>query len=101
MLAAHQIARLPFRATRVRQVATELIEHGKVARGWLGVSIQEINSGLAEKLGLDRPMGALITSILEGTPAAEFGLQKGDVIVSINGEAIKSVNHLPRCSCHV
>ena len=78
----------------VRQVATELIEHGKVARGWLGVSIQEINSGLAEKLGLDRPMGALITSILEGTPAAEFGLQKGDVIVSINDEAIKSVNHL-------
>ena len=78
----------------VRQIATELVEHGKVARGWLGVSIQEINSGLAEKLGLDRPMGALITSILEGTPAAEFGLQKGDVIVSINGEAIKSVNHL-------
>ena len=78
----------------VRQIATELIEHGKVARGWLGVSIQEIDSGLAEKLGLDRPMGALITSILEGTPAAEFGLQKGDVIVSINGEAIKSVNHL-------
>ena len=78
----------------VRQIATELIEHGKVARGWLGVSIQEIDSGLAEKLGLDRPMGALIISILEGTPAAEFGLQKGDVIVSINGEAIKSVNHL-------
>ena len=78
----------------VRQIATELIEHGKVARGWLGVSIQEIDSGLAKKLGLDRPMGALITSILEGTPAAEFGLQKGDVIVSINGEAIKSVNHL-------
>ena len=78
----------------IRQIATDLIEHGKVARGWLGVSIQEIDSGLAEKLGLDRPMGALITSILEGTPAAEFGLQKGDVIVSINGEAIKSVNHL-------
>ncbi len=78
----------------VRQVATELIEHGKVVRGWLGVSIQEINSDLAEKLELDRPIGALITGILDGTPAAEFGLQKGDVIVAINGEAIKNVNHL-------
>ena len=78
----------------VRQVATELIEHGKVTRGWLGVSIQDVDSGLAEKLGLDRPMGALITSILDDTPAAEFGLQKGDVIVAINDETIKNVNHL-------
>ena len=78
----------------VRQVATELIEHGKVARGWLGVSIQEVDSGLAEKLGLDRPMGALINSVFDDTPAAEFGLQKGDVIVAINGETIKNVSHL-------
>ena len=78
----------------VRQVATELIEHGKVARGWLGVSIQEVDLGLAEKLGLDRPMGALISHIYDDTPAAKFGLQKGDVIVSINSVAIKNVNHL-------
>ena len=78
----------------VKQVATELIEHGKVARGWLGVSIQEVDSGLAEKLGLDRPMGALITAVLDDTPAAEFGLQKGDVIVAINDEAIENVSHL-------
>ena len=78
----------------VRQVATELIEHGKVVRGWLGVSIQEVDSDLAEKLGLDKPMGAMITHILDGTPAAEFDLRKGDVIVAINDEAIKNVNHL-------
>ena len=78
----------------VRQVATELIEHGKVARGWLGVSIQEVDLGVAEKLGLDRPMGALISYIYDDTPAAKFGLQKGDVIVSINSVAIKNVNHL-------
>lgn len=78
----------------VRQVATELIEHGKVVRGWLGVSIQEVDSDLAEKLGLDRPMGALISNVYDDTPAAEFGLQRGDVIVSINSEAIKNVNHL-------
>ena len=78
----------------VRQIATELIEHGKVARGWLGVSIQEIDSGLAEKLNLDKPMGALINGVFDDTSAAKFGLQKGDVIVAINDEAIKNVNHL-------
>ena len=78
----------------VRQVATELIEHGKITRGWLGVSIQEIDSGLAEKLGLDRPMGALINRVFDSTPAAEFGLQKGDVIVAINDQTIRNVNHL-------
>ena len=78
----------------VRQVATELIEHRKVTRGWLGVSIQEVDSGLAEKLGIDKPMGALITAVFDDTPAAEFGLQRGDVIVSINSEAIKNVHHL-------
>ena len=78
----------------VRQVATELIEHGKVKRGWLGVSIQEIDSGLVKKLGLDKPMGALINNVFNDTPAEEFGLQKGDIIVAINGETIKNVNHL-------
>ena len=78
----------------VRQVATELIEHGKVARGWLGVSIQGVDSDLAEKLGLDKPMGALISNVYNETPAAEFGLQRGDVIMAINDEVIKSVNHL-------
>ena len=78
----------------VRQIATELIKHGKVTRGWLGVSIQEIDSGLAEKLGLDRPMGVLINRVFDNTPAAEFGLQRGDVITAINAETIKGVNHL-------
>lgn len=78
----------------VRQVATELIEHGRVPRGWLGVSIQEVGSSLAEKLGLDKPMGALIAHVFNDTPAAEFGLQKGDVIIAINNETIRNVNHL-------
>ena len=78
----------------VRQIATDLIEHGKVTRGWLGVSIQEVDSGLAEKLGLDRPMGVLINRVFDNTPAAEFGLQRGDVITAVNAETIKGVNHL-------
>ena len=78
----------------VRQIAAELIAHGTVTRGWLGVSIKEIDSGLAKKLGLDKPMGALINNVFDDTPAEEFGLQKGDIIVAINGETIKNVNSL-------
>ena len=78
----------------VRRITTELIEHGKITRGWLGVSIQDVDSGMAEKLGLDRPMGALITQTFDGMPAAESGLRRGDVIVAINDEAIRNVNHL-------
>lgn len=78
----------------VKQITTELIEHGKVTRGWLGVSIQEVDSEFAEKLGLDRPMGALITQTFDGMPAAESGLQRGDVIVAINDKTIKNMNHL-------
>ena len=78
----------------VRQIVAELIAHGTVTRGWLGVLIQEIDSGLAKKLGLDKPMGALINRVFNGTPAEEFGLQKGDIIVAINGETIKNVNYL-------
>ena len=78
----------------VRQIATELIERGKVTRGWLGVSIQDIDPSMAEKLGLDKPMGVLINRVFDNTPAAEFGLQRGDVITAINAETIKGVNHL-------
>ena len=78
----------------VRQIAAELIEHGTVTRGWLGVSIQEIDSGLAKKLGLDKRMGVLINRVFNDTPAEESGLQKGDIIVAINGETIKNVNYL-------
>lgn len=78
----------------VRQIAAELIERGKVTRGWLGVSIQDIDPSIAEKLGLDKPMGVLINRVFDNTPAAEFGLQRGDVITAINAETIKGVNHL-------
>ena len=78
----------------VRQITAELIERGKVTRGWLGISIQDIDPDLAEKLGLDKPMGVLINRVFDNTPAAEFGLQRGDVITAINAETIKGVNHL-------
>ena len=78
----------------VRRIATELIEHGKVERGWLGVQIHDVKPEAAEKLGLETPRGALIQRVLEGTPAAKAGLQRKDVIVAVDDDAIMDAKNL-------
>ncbi len=79
----------------VRSVATQLREQGYVSRGWLGVVIQDINRSLAESFGLDRPAGALIAQVTEGSPAADAGLIVGDVVVAFNGNSIAQSSDLP------
>lgn len=76
-------------------VANQLRTEGKVTRGWLGVVIQEVNRDLAESFGLDRPAGALVAQLVEDGPAQQGGLQVGDVILSLNGEAINVSGDLP------
>ena len=76
-------------------VANQLKADGKVSRGWLGVVIQEVSKDLAESFGLDKPAGALVAQVLEGGPAAEGGLQVGDVILSLNGQPIVMSADLP------
>ena len=78
----------------VRRIATELIEHGKVERGWLGVQIHDVNSEMAEELELETQRGAIIGRILEDSPAAKAGFQRKDVIVAVDDEAIMNVKHL-------
>ena len=78
----------------VKRIAAELIEHGKVERGWLGVAIHNVNSETAENLGLETPTGALIQRVLEGSPAAKAGLQRKDVIVAVDDDAIMNVKNL-------
>ena len=77
-------------------VADQLKEKGYVARGWLGVSIQEITSELAEALEMDVPKGALISQIIEESPAEESGLQEQDVILYFDGEEIFYSADLPK-----
>lgn len=79
----------------VRNVVQQLKEDGKVHRGWLGVQIQGINSELAEVLGLDRARGALVSDVVEDSPAQEAGLKPRDVILRFNGEPIEEWRHLP------
>ncbi|MBX3706536.1 MAG: DegQ family serine endoprotease [Pseudomonadales bacterium] len=76
-------------------VVRQLKESGRVARGWLGVVIQEVNRDLAESFGLSRPHGALVTRVLEEGPAAQAGVREGDIIIRFNGQAIDFSSELP------
>lgn len=78
----------------VRNVMNSLVKHGKVVRGWLGVSIQELTPDLAKEFGVADAQGALVADVLDDSPAAKAKLQRGDVIVSFNGVPVKDPSHL-------
>jgi len=76
-------------------VADQLKATGKVARGWLGVVIQEVNKDLAESFGLEKPAGALVAQVLEDGPADKGGLKVGDVILGLDDHPIVMSADLP------
>jgi serine protease Do len=71
-------------------VQQQLVAHGKVTRGRIGVTVQEVNQALAGSFGLKKPGGALISSVEDGSPAAKAGLKPGDVVVRIDGADVGS-----------
>ena len=80
-------------ANMVRVVLASAKSGGKaVQRPWLGAKLQAVTQDLAESLGLKRPTGALVANVLDGSPAARAGLKPGDVIVSIDGQAVDDPN---------
>lgn len=76
-------------------IVEQIREDGKVSRGWLGVQIQEVTATLAETFDLDKPMGALVASIVEDSPADKSDLKVGDVILKFNGHEVISSSQLP------
>lgn len=76
-------------------VEQQLLQHGKVTRGHLGVSVQEVNQALANSFGLPKAEGALVGSVDKGGPAAKGGLETGDVILRFNGQQIDRSADLP------
>jgi serine protease Do len=80
----------------LKRVLPELTTGGRVTRGRLGVTIQGMDSTLAEALGLDRPRGALVADVQPGGPAARAGLQPQDVILAADGHDISRAVDLPR-----
>jgi serine protease Do len=79
-----------------KAVATQLKEHGKISRGWLGVQIQEVTPAIAASLGLHGEQGALVSVVTPESPGARAGLKQGDVIQSFNGENVVHLRDLPR-----
>ena len=77
------------------QVVRQLREQGHVIRGWLGVSIGDVDTGLAKTLHLSRPEGALVHTVMPASPAARAGIRTGDVILSYDGTPVVSSKNLP------
>ena len=80
----------------VKEILLQLKEKGKVTRGWIGVSIQEVTPELADSFGLEKPLGALVSSVMPGDPADKAGIEPGDIIIEFAGKPIENVNDLPR-----
>lgn len=77
-----------------RLVMDQLIQKGKVTRGWLGVTIQEITPELSQKFGLKTAKGALIGDVAKGSPAEKAGIKRGDIILEFNGKKVSDVGNL-------
>ena len=77
-----------------RNVEEQLIKTGRVVRGRIGVTIQDVNAQLAESFGLDRPRGALVSSVEKDGPAARAGVAPGDVILAVDGRQIERFGEL-------
>lgn len=76
-----------------RHSMAQIIEHGYVRRGWLGIEIQELTPQLAESFGLSNAQGIIIAGVLRGGPADRAGLEPGDIITHINDQGISSARH--------
>jgi serine protease Do len=77
-----------------REVMTQIEQHGRVIRGWLGVAVQDVTPQMAGALGLKTQNGALVGDVTEGSPAARAGLQRGDVVVEVDGKPVSDSRSL-------
>lgn len=76
------------------KVMTDILEKGRVVRGWLGVFIQDVTEDLAKALDLETPSGVLVSSVQEDSPAEEAGLKSEDVILQLDGKEVKNSTEL-------
>ena len=76
-------------------VVNQLIKYGETKRGWLGVRIQYVTKEIADEEKLDKPKGALVVSVAEGSPSYKGGLKAGDIILEFDGKSIAEMKELP------
>jgi serine protease Do len=84
--------------TMARRIMNQLIEKGRVVRGYIGVFIQPVTKEIAEQFGLKGTEGALVSDVMPDTPAAEGGIQRGDVILKFGDRSVERVSQLQRYS---
>jgi len=77
-----------------KEILRDLVEKGKVSRGWLGIEIRKIDEAIMKQFNLPDMNGVLVNNVLENTPAEKAGLRRGDVIRQVNGEDVKSPEDL-------
>jgi len=83
-------------AAAAKPVIDQLIKHGQVRRGWLGVHIQAVTDEIAETLGLKEATGALVASVIKQGPAEKAKIEAGDVILDFDGKKVTEMRRLPR-----
>jgi S1-C subfamily serine protease len=75
-------------ASTARHVLDQIMRHGEVTRGWIGVGVQDMTSELSESFKLPAIRGALVTEVYRGTPAERAGMRLGDILVAVEGEPV-------------
>ncbi|MBI4842713.1 MAG: DegQ family serine endoprotease [Nitrospirae bacterium] len=75
-------------------IMSQLLKDGKVTRGWIGVGIQQVTPDLADKFGLKKPDGVLVTEVLDMSPAEKAGLKRGDIILEVGKRRVSDVETL-------
>src|SRR5438132_626732 len=83
-------------AATVKNIVAQLKDKGTVSRGWIGVQIQPVTADIADSLGLKKAEGALVAEPQANGPAAKAGIESGDVITAVNGDAVKDARELAR-----
>jgi len=82
-------------SNNAEKVIEQLIKYGETKRGWLGVRIQHVTKEIAEAEKLDKPRGALVSSVAEGSPSDKGGIKAGDIILEFDGKLINEMRELP------
>jgi serine protease Do len=77
-----------------KSVSSDLIAHGKISRGYIGINIDEVDYAMAKSVGLDKPRGIIVQGVLEGGAASKSDIKEGDIILKVDGKEVNQPNEL-------